>query len=174
MSTWNIDPVHSEISFKVKHLMVSTVRGTFGAFEGSLTSADDTFVDGSITFSADIGSVNTQNPQRDGHLKGPDFFDIEKFPKLSFVSTSIKKAGEGELTISGNLTLKGVTKPVELKATTSGINKGMDGKRVAGFELTGKITRSDFGITWNAPLEAGGVVVSDVVAIEALVEAKEA
>jgi polyisoprenoid-binding protein YceI len=173
MNTWNIDTTHSEIAFKVKHLMVSTVRGTFGAFEGTISTPDDTFNGSTITFSADANTVNTKSDQRDAHLKAPDFFDAEKFPKLTFASTSVKKTGD-KLEVVGNLTMKGVTKPVTLSATFNGISKGMDGKRVAGFDVTGSINREDFGLTWNAAVETGGVVVSEIVNLEISIEAKEA
>ena len=173
MKKWNIDRVHSEIAFKVKHLMVSTVRGSFGSFEGSISANDETFEGGSINFTSDVASIHTGSDQRDGHLKSADFFDVEQFPKISFTSTSVKKVGGEELEIVGDLTLRGEKKTVALKATLNGVTKGMDGKRVAGFELSGKINRQDFGLTWNAPLETGGVVVSESVIIEASIEAIE-
>lgn len=173
MKTWTIDTAHSEIAFKVKHLMIATVRGTFGVFEGSATAEDDTFANAAITFSADIASISTKNAQRDGHLVSPDFFDAVAFPKLTFVSTSVIATGS-DLEIAGNLTIKGVTKPIALKAMFNGIGTGMDGKRVAGFDIVGTLNRNDFGLTWNAPLEAGGVVVSETVNLEVSIEAKEA
>ena len=173
MKKWNIDRVHSEVAFKVKHLMVSTVRGSFGSFEGSISANDETFDGGSINFTSDVSSINTGSDQRDGHLKSADFFDVEQFPKLSFTSTSVKKVRDEELEIIGDLTLRGEKKSITLKATLNGVTKGMDGKRVAGFELSGKINRQDFGLTWNAPLETGGVVVSESVTIEASIEAVE-
>jgi polyisoprenoid-binding protein YceI len=173
MNTWNIDTTHSEIGFNVKHLMVSTVRGTFGAFEGTVTTPDDTFDGSTITFSADANTINTNSTQRDAHLKSADFFDAEKFPKLTFTSMSVKKAGE-KLEVMGNLTMRGVTKPVTLSAVFNGISKGMDGKRVAGFDISGAVNRQDFGLAWNAAVETGGVVVSDMVNLEISIEAKEA
>ncbi len=173
MNTWNIDTGHSEIAFKVKHLMISTVHGTFSGFEGSITTPDDTFDGSTITFSADASTVSTKNEQRDGHLKSPEFFDVEKFPKLTFTSTQVKKTGN-VLEVTGDLTIRGVTKPVTLSATFNGISKGMDGKRVAGFDVTGTVNRQDFGLSWNAAVETGGVVVGDIVTIEATIEAKEA
>jgi polyisoprenoid-binding protein YceI len=173
MKTWNIDTHHSEIAFKVKHLMVSTIRGTFGSFEGSITTPDDTFDGSTIAFSADASSINTKSEQRDGHLQSADFFDAANFPKLTFASTSVKKTGD-MLEVMGDLSMKGVTKPITLQAVFNGISKAMDGKRVAGFDVTGSINRQDFGLTWNAAVETGGVVVSDAVAIEISIEAKEA
>lgn len=173
MNTWHIDPNHSEIAFKVKHLMISTVRGTFGAFEGSITAADDTFTDATITFSADTASVSTKSAPRDGHLQGPDFFDSAKFPKLTFVSTKVEKVDAGNFKVTGDITIKDVTKPIELAVAFNGISKGMDGKRVAAFEIHGELNRQDFGLTWNAAVETGGVVVSDMVTIEITTEVKE-
>lgn len=174
MKTWNIDPMHSEIAFKVKHLMISTVRGTFGAFEGSMTAADDTFQDANMNFSAEVASVNTQNEKRDAHLQGADFFDTEKFPQLTFVSTKVTKPEANELLVVGDLTMKGVTKSVELHGTIGGVATDMYGARVAAFEFLGTINRQDFGLTWNAALETGGVVVSDAVTLMITIEAKEA
>ncbi len=173
MKTWNIDTAHSEIGFKVKHLMISTVRGLFSSFEGSISAQDESFDNGQISFSSDVSSIDTKNAQRDGHLKSADFFDAENFPKLTFSSTSVKNVGDNNLEITGDLTMRGVTKSVSLNASVTGVVKGMDGAQVAGFEISGKINRSEFGLVWNAPLETGGVVVSDSVTIEALIEAKE-
>ncbi len=173
MSTWHIDSVHSEIGFKVKHLMVSTVRGSFGTFTGGITSGDDSFAGGKIEFSLDVSSISTKDVQRDGHLLSPDFFDAAQFPKIDFVSTEVKKIDDKKLEIKGNLTMHGVTKEIVLDVELGGISKGMDGKRVSGFDVKGKIDRKDFGLTWNAALETGGVVVGEVVDLEAFIEAKE-
>ena len=173
MSKWNIDTSHSEIAFKVKHLVISTVRGTFDNFEGSVVAADDTFNNAAIAFSAQVDSVNTNSKQRDGHIVSPDLFDAVKFPTLSFSSTSVKNTNGKELDIKGDLTMKGVTKSINFKAAFNGIAKGMDGKRVAAFDLSLEINRNDFGISWNAPIETGGLVVSEQVKIEASLETKE-
>ena len=173
MSTWHIDPVHSEIAFKIKHLMVSTVRGNFTDFEGTITAADDSFDGGTISFGGKINSIDTKNQQRDGHLKSADFFDAEKYPIFSFVSSSVNKVGEGDLDVVGDLTLKGVTKSVPLHVTVNGVSKNMEGVRVVGFDVLAKIDRKEFGLTWNAPLETGGVVLGEMITIEALIEAKE-
>jgi polyisoprenoid-binding protein YceI len=173
MSKWNIDTSHSEIAFKVKHLVISTVRGTFDNFEGSIVASDDTFNDAVIAFSAQVDSVNTNSKQRDGHIVSPDFFDAAQFPKLSFSSTSVKNINNKELDITGDLTMRGVTKSINFKADFNGIAKGMDGKRVAVFDLSLDINRTDFGINWNAPIETGGLVVSEKVQIEVSIEAKE-
>jgi polyisoprenoid-binding protein YceI len=161
MSIWNIDPNHSEITFKVKHLVISSVSGKFGSFEGTVESEKEDFSDAKVHFSADINSITTGNEQRDGHLKSADFFDAENHPKLSFVSTAIVPKGGSDYTLKGDLTIRGVTKPVELKAEFGGLQKDFSGNTVAGFEMEGKINRQNFGLAWNAITEAGGIVVSD-------------
>jgi len=162
MATWTIDASHSEVQFKVKHLMISTVTGTFGSYEGTVETTSDTDFDGAtIKFSADIDSISTGQEQRDGHLKSADFFDAASFPKLSFVSTSFTKVDDENYTLQGDLTLRGVTKPVTLKAEFGGLMTDFYGQNKAGFEIQGKINRQEYGLTWSAVTEAGGVVVSD-------------
>lgn len=173
MSKWKIDPVHSEIAFKVKHLMISTIRGTFDNFEGSITTKDSSFNNSEIAFYAEVNSINTKFKQRDSHLLGPDFFDADKFPRISFVSTNVLQKNEKELEITGDLTIKDVTKSVQLNATVNGTTKATDGSIVTGFHLHGEINRKDFGIVWNVPLEAGGVLIDETVTIEAFIEVKE-
>ncbi len=163
MAIWNIDTAHSEIGFKIKHLVISTVSGKFSSFEGQLNGDPDNLAAASISFAADISSIHTGNDQRDGHLKSADFFDAEKFPQLSFVSTGIESTGGNEYKVTGNLTLKGATQPVTLNVEFGGIQNDLYGRTVAGFEIAGKINRQDFGLTWSAVTEAGGVVVSDEV-----------
>jgi len=161
---WVLDPTHSELQFKVKHLMISTVTGGLHLISATLTSASDDFENASVTFEAETDSINTGNTDRDNHLKSADFFDAEQFPKITFESTSIKKDGDDYL-INGNLTIKGTTKPVELSAEFGGIAADPWGNTKAGFTLNGKINRTDFGLTWNAALETGGVMVSEAVKI---------
>jgi len=162
MSTWKIDPSHSEVQFKIKHLMISTVTGEFTDFDATLVCAGEgeDFNGGQVSFSAKIASINTKNEQRDGHLKSADFFDAEKYPELTFQSTSLDLSG-GEVVLKGDLTLKGVTRPVTLKGDFGGVMVDGYGQTKAGFEVEGKINRQDFGLTWSAVTEAGGVVVSD-------------
>ncbi len=160
-TTWVIDPLHSEVQFKVKHLMVSTVTGQFTQYEGSLEMAGDDFADANINFSADIDSISTGNEQRDGHLKSPEFFDAEQFPKLTFESTGMTKTGSDTYKLDGHLTLHGVTKPVTLNVEYGGQMQDFYGNTKAGFEVTGVIKRKEFGLTWDGVTEAGGVVVSD-------------
>lgn len=170
MATWQIDPTHSEITFKVKHLVISTVSGKFTSFEGSAESEKDDFSDAKISFSADVDSITTGNEQRDGHLKSPDFFDAAGHPKLSFVSTSFEHKSGTDYVLKGDLTIRGTTKPVALSAEFGGMQNDFYGNTVAGFELNGKINRQDFGLAWSAVTEAGGIVVSDEVKLHINVE----
>ena len=170
MTTWKIDPAHSEVNFKVKHLVVSTVTGHFSKFDASIETNKEDFSDAKIKFEADINSIDTKNEQRDGHLKSADFFDAEKNPKMSFISKSIKKISDHEMQVIGNLTLRGVTKEIILDVIYNGTVAGFGGTEVSGFEVRGKVNRFDFGLQWNALTEAGGVVVSNEVKIEILAE----
>ena len=170
MATWLIDPAHSEIGFKVKHLVISTVSGKFTSFDGKVEGDIENFEKATINFSADIDSINTGVEQRDGHLKSPDFFDAASHPKLTFQSNKIKSEGGEDYTVEGNLTIRGVTKPVTLKAEFGGIQTSLYGQTVAGFEVTTKINRQDYGLTWSDVTEAGGIVVADEVKFIANVE----
>jgi polyisoprenoid-binding protein YceI len=165
MATWIIDTNHSEVGFKVKHLVISYASGKFTKFEGSLSSDKEDLSDAKIAFSADIDSINTGNEQRDGHLKAADFFDAAQFPTLSFVSTALTPAGGSDYKLTGNFTMHGVTKPVELDVEFGGIQKDLYGQTVAGFEITGKLKRSEFGLTWSAVTEAGGLVLGEDVKV---------
>jgi polyisoprenoid-binding protein YceI len=169
MATWTIDTAHSEIGFKVKHLVISTVSGKFNSFDGTLEGDIEDLTTAKISFSADIDSIHTGNDQRDGHLKSADFFDSATHPKLTFESTNIEKKGD-DYKVTGNLSLKGVTKPVTLNVEFGGVQKSLYGQTVAGFEVTTKINRQDFGLTWSAITEAGGVVVGDEVKLAANLE----
>lgn len=170
MATWTIDHAHSEIGFKVKHLVISTVSGKFTSFEGKLEAEKEDFTDAKISFSADIDSIHTGNDQRDGHLKSPDFFDAANHPKISFVSTAVKAEGGSDYKVTGNLTIKGITKPVTLNAEYGGVQKDFYNRTIAGFELTGKINRKEFGLEWNGLTEAGSIVVSEEVRLVMAVE----
>lgn len=160
-TTWVIDPSHSEVQFKVKHLVISTVTGSFGQYEGQVESQGDDFTEAKISFSADIDSISTGAEQRDGHLKSAEFFDAEQFPKLTFVSTSMTQTGDDTYNVVGNLTMHGVTKPVTLKAEYGGQMQDFYGQTKAGFEISGTIKRKEFGLTWDGITEAGAIVVSD-------------
>ncbi len=163
MTTWNLDPTHSEVQFKVKHLVISTVTGSFNQFESQLTKAGDNWENAHVSFSVDINSIDTNNSDRDGHLKSADFFDSENHPKMTFKSTTFNQINENEYKLSGDLTIKGVTKNVEFNVTFGGEMLDPYGNHKAGFEATGEISREEFGLSWNAITEAGGVVVGDKV-----------
>ena len=163
MTTWTIDNAHSEVGFRVKHLVISTVSGKFTSFEGKLDGDPADLANAKISFTADIDSIHTGNEQRDGHLKSADFFDAAGHPKLTFTSTSIDKKGDSEYKVNGDLTIRGITKPVTLNVEFGGIHDNLYGQTVAGFEITGKIKRLEYGLVWNAVTEAGGVVVGDEV-----------
>ncbi|HEY8928306.1 MAG TPA: YceI family protein [Mucilaginibacter sp.] len=158
---WVIDPMHSEVQFKVKHLVISTVSGFFKSFEGEMETTNDDFEDAEITFSLDIDSIDTNQGPRDQHLKSAEFFDAEKYPKISFKSTSFKKTGDDEYALVGDLTVKDVTKSVTLAAEFGGATDDFYGNTKAGFEVTGKINRKDFGLTWDGVTEAGAIVVGE-------------
>ncbi|MGF1534630.1 MAG: YceI family protein [Bernardetiaceae bacterium] len=160
---WIIDPTHSEVYFKVKHMMVSTVTGSFASFEGSLSADGEGFEGASVSFSAEVASLYTNNAQRDEHLKSADFFDAANHPQLSFASTAFKATGEDTYTLSGILSIRGIEKPVSLNVVHHGTAVDPYGQTKAGFEITGTILRKDFGLAWDAVTEAGNVVVSNEV-----------
>ena len=157
---WALDPTHSEVHFKVKHLVISTVTGSFKAFDGSFETENDDFSNAQIDFSLDVGSIDTNQGQRDTHLKSPEFFDAEKYPKMTFSSTSFTKDGD-DYDLQGHLTVKDLTKPVKLNVEFGGTATDFYGNEKAGFEITGKISRKEFGLTWDAVTEAGAIVVGD-------------
>ena len=157
---WALDPTHSEVHFKVKHLVISTVTGSFKAFDGSFEAENDDFSNSQIDFSLDVSSIDTNQGQRDTHLKSPEFFDAEKYPKMTFSSTSFTKDGD-DYDLQGHLTIKDLTKPVTLNVEFGGTATDFYGNEKAGFEITGKISRKEFGLTWDAVTEAGAIVVGD-------------
>lgn len=161
---WALDPTHSELQFKVKHLMITTVTGNIKSFDATLETEGDDFTNAAISFSGDINSIDTGNGDRDGHLKSGDFFDAEKYPAITFKSTSVEKDGS-DYVVKGDLTIKDVTKAVKLNAEFGGIATDPWGNTKAGFTLSAKINRTEFGLTWNAALETGGVMVSEEVKI---------
>ena len=160
MATYSIDTTHSEVQFKVKHLVISTVSGHFQKFEGSLETNEADFSDAKIKFSADVNSIDTNNEQRDGHLKSDDFFNAEKFPSLTFVSKELKKEGLNNYKLIGDLTIRDITKTITLDTEYTGLAVDPWGNTKIGFEVTGKINRLDYDLKWNALTEAGGAVVS--------------
>ena len=156
---WNLDPTHSEITFKVKHMMISNVKGEFRNFSAEIEAEDDTFKNAKVNATIQTDSIDTNNADRDVHLKGEDFFNAAKNPTITFSSDSLNDD------ITGNLTINGITKPVKLDVDFGGINVDPWGNTKAGFSFEGKISRKDFGLNWNAALETGGVLVSDEVKI---------
>jgi polyisoprenoid-binding protein YceI len=170
MSTtkWIIDPTHSEVAFKVKHLVISTVTGYFRKFEGAAESASEDFNGASVTFSLDVNTIDTNQSDRDQHLKSADFFDTASFPSIAFGGKLVNQ--EGEYQLQGDLTLKGITQQVTLDVTYGGTVADPYGQTKAGFEIEGKLNRKDFGLTWSAITEAGSVVVSDQVRLQLSVQ----
>ena len=166
MATYKIDPAHSEIKFKVKHLMITNVTGEFKSFDATMESDKDDFSDAKISFTADTASINTNQEQRDAHLKSDDFFNAEQFPQLKFVSKELKPVSGNDYKLIGDLTIRDVTKEVVLDAEFGGRVTDPYGQDKVGFELSGKISRSEFGLKWSAVTEAGGVVVSDDVKLQ--------
>jgi polyisoprenoid-binding protein YceI len=166
-TNWNLDPAHSEITFKVKHMMIANVTGSFQKYDTKVQTNGDDFASASISFTADTATIDTANADRDNHLKSADFFDAAKYSQIKFTSTKLEKKGGDEFVLHGDLTIKDVTKPVKLDVEFGGIGKDPWGNEKAGFTLTGKIKRTDFGLNWNAALEAGGVLVSEDVKIQA-------
>ncbi len=166
VSTWNIDPAHTVAEFKVKHMMISNVKGHFAKVTGKLTLDESDLTKSTAEAAIDAASLETRDPQRDGHLKSPDFFDVEKFPTLDFKSTSLKVDKPGELTVEGDLTIHGVTRKVvfDVEGPTPPSKDPWGNLRVA-ISATTKISRKDFGLTWNAALESGGFLVGDEVTI---------
>jgi polyisoprenoid-binding protein YceI len=172
MSTtkWALDPAHSEIQFKVKHLLISTVSGDFKKFEASAETEGDDFTTAKVQFSADINSISTNNEQRDGHLKTGDFFDAENHPKLSFVSDKLVKVDDDVYDLHGQLTMRGVTKDVTLKAEFGGSTTDPWGNTRVGFELSGKIDRTDYGVSFGMVSETGGLLLGNDVKLFANTE----
>lgn len=166
---WGIDPTHTEVQFKVKHLVIATVTGFFKKFSGSIESASDDFDGATASFSLDVNSIDTNQADRDAHLKSPDFFAADQYPTVDFKGT-IKKVSGSDYKLVGDLTMRGTTKAVELSAEFGGIMVDPWGNTKAGFEINGKVNRKDFGLNWSAVTEAGGVVVSDEVKLHLNVE----
>lgn len=174
MTTWNIDAAHTNLSFSVKHLMVSKVRGIFTDFEGTIEGNPEELSSSKIQFKVDMNSIDTNNEGRDDHLRSADFFETEKYPNMTFTSTKIEKTAGAKYDVTGDLTIKDVTKPVTFHAEFEG--KAVDpwGNEVVGFTVNGEIDRKDFGLTWNQTLETGGVVVGESIKITIELEANPA
>jgi polyisoprenoid-binding protein YceI len=158
---WEIDPAHSEIQFRAKHLVISTVTGGFHSFEGKVETEDDDFENAKVTFSADVDSISTNKEQRDNHLKSDDFFNAEDYPQLTFASTSVKKTGDQQYKMTGDLTIRDITREIELNVMHGGTVTDQNGDTKAGFEIEGSLKRKEFGLRWDEVTEAGNVIVGD-------------
>lgn len=167
---WNLDATHSEIGFKVKHMMITNVSGSFGKYDIKVETENKDFTTGSIVFTAAVDSITTGSADRDNHLKSGDFFDAAQYPELRFVSKSMTKKDEDSYELIGDLTIRDITRPVKFNVEHGGIGKDPWGNEKAGFTLTGKINRTDFNLNWNAALETGGVLVSEEVRLYADVQ----
>jgi polyisoprenoid-binding protein YceI len=173
VTTWKIDPAHTHVEFAVKHMMIATVKGRFSEVTGEIQLDEGNLRNSKVYIEINVASIDTREPQRDQHLLSPDFFDVEKYPKITFRSTAIENTLE-QFKLTGDLTIHGVTRPVTLDVTHEGRGKDPWGGERIGFAATGKIKRSDFGLTWNAALETGGFLVGDDVKISLDVEAVKA
>jgi polyisoprenoid-binding protein YceI len=167
---WILDSTHSELGFKIKHLMITNVSGSFKNFRADVETDGEDFSSSQISLSVDVASVSTNNEQRDAHLLASDFFEAEKYPELTFRSTKIEKTGIDTFALYGALTLKGVSKPVQLNIEYNGVTKDPWGGERAGFAVTGKINRSDWGLNFNGVLETGGVMLSEEVKIHSEIQ----
>ena len=163
--TWNLDTSHSEVTFAVRHMMISTVRGKFNKFSGTIDFNEADPAKSTVDVSIDAASVDTRDEKRDGHLKSGDFFDVEKFPALTFKSTRVEKVSDNSGRVYGDLTIRDVTRPVVLDVEYAGQARSPWGTTSAGFSATTKINRKDFGLTWNVALETGGVLVGEDISI---------
>ena len=162
---WTLDPTHSELGFKIKHLMITNVKGSFKDFQAEVQTKGEDFSTAQINVAAEMSSITTNNEQRDAHLRTSDFFEVDQFPQLKFKSTGIDKVDSDTFTLHGELTLKGITKAVKLNVEINGVTKDPWGGERAGFVVSGKIKRSEWGVTFNSPLETGGVMLGEDVAI---------
>lgn len=169
--TWALDPTHSEVQFKIKHLMITNVTGSFNIFTVTAETEEEDFTKAKVSFTADVNSISTNNEQRDTHLKSGDFFDAEKFPQIKFEATRAENIdNDGSYDLYGDLTIRDITKNVKLSVEFGGVVKDPWGNTKAGFTINGKINRKDFGLTWNAVTEAGGVMVSEEVRLFAEIQ----
>ncbi|MDB5280229.1 MAG: polyisoprenoid-binding protein [Ferruginibacter sp.] len=172
-TTWVIDPMHSEVLFKIKHLVISTVTGSFRKFEGQVVTQGDDFNDAKVTIAIDVKSIDTNQQQRDEHLQAGDFFSADQYPQITFESTSFKKTDGNDYKMTGNLTLKGVTKPVELHVEYGGSENNGHGVIKHGFEVTGIINRNKFGMTWNKLTDTGGLGLGEDIKLIANIQVAE-
>lgn len=171
IKNWAIDPSHCEVQFKVKHLMITKVTGSFNIFQASVSTEAEDFSKASISFTADVNSINTGNEQRDSHLKSPDFFDAATYPQIKFNNVKATPVdNDGSYELYGDLTIRDITRNVKLSVEFGGVVKDEYGNTKAGFTINGKINRKDFGLLWSGITEAGGVIVSDEVKIMAEIQ----
>ncbi|WP_421754670.1 YceI family protein [Croceimicrobium sp.] len=167
---WTLDPAHTNIHFKAKHLMITTVTGSFGSFDGSVETEGEDFSTGKFSFSADVASISTGSEERDGHLKSDDFFNAEQFPKLTFVGKEVNNVDGDEFELHGEMTIRDVTKPIVLNIEVGGVAKDPWGNLKAGFSFKGKLNRKDFGLKFHVVNEAGNLLVSDEIKMEGEVQ----
>lgn len=165
-TTWNLDPSHSEIQFKVRHLMITNVSGSFQRFNATVETDGDDLSTAKAHFTADVDSITTNNPQRDAHLRTADFFDLDNNPQLTFEGERMERTGDDTYRLHGTITMRGVSKPLTLQVEASPIVTDPYGQTKVGFTAQGKLNRKDFGLNWNAVTEAGGIVVSDEVRLQ--------
>jgi len=168
---WAVDPTHSSVDFTIRHMMIAKVKGTFHTFEANIEADPQDLTTANISFSVDIASIDTRNNDRDAHLRSGDFFDAEQHPKMTFQSTNIVSKGDGEYNVTGDLTIRGVSRPETFSVTFEGAGRDPWGNEKVGFSGTGSIKRSDFGLTYNAALETGGVLIGDEVKVSIEIEA---
>ena len=171
--TWVIDPLHSDVQFKIKHLVISNVTGSFKKFEGSIVSTETNFNNAKVNFTIDVKSIDTNQAQRDGHLQSGDFFSADTYPQITFESTSFVNVGGSDYKMVGNLTLKGVTKPVELNVEYGGSEDNGHGILKQGFEVTGIVNRKEFGMTWNKLTDTGGLGLGEDIKLIANIQVAE-
>lgn len=170
-AVWVLDPTHSGVEFSVRHMMIAKVKGSFTQFEASIEADPTDLTTADISFTVDLASVDTKNGDRDAHLRSADFFDVENHPKLTFKATKIVKTSEGEYDVTGDLSMHGITHAETFKVSYEGSGKDPWGNTKAGFSVDGAINRGNYGLTWNAALETGGVLVSDEVKIHLDIQA---
>lgn len=170
---WAVDTTHSSIDFTIRHMMIAKVKGTFREFDAAIEADLDDLTTADIAFTVDVASIDTRNEDRDAHLRSADFFDVENHPKMTFKATKIVRTGDGEYDVTGDLTIRGVTRQETFALTFEGAGKDPWGNFKAGFSVEGAIKRSDYGLTWNAALETGGVLVGDEVKVHLEIEAAQ-
>ncbi|RXI97899.1 polyisoprenoid-binding protein [Anaerobacillus alkaliphilus] len=171
---WALDTAHSGVEFSVKHMMIANVKGTFNNFNAEIDADPNDLTTGDISFSIDTASIDTRNEDRDNHLRSADFFDVENYPALTFKATEIVSNGDGEYQVTGDLTIRDTTNKETFVVTYEGSGKDPWGNEKVGFTVNGKIKRSDYGLTWNAALETGGVLVGDQIKISLEIQAAKA